>query len=95
MCCLFHGDDVVNTDIEQFDCQTCQVAESIESLDERNVRAWRLYQHLAQRIVVDAQLATAVFRRVADELDEDEYAGLIERLGTIYDVISPKKTDGA
>lgn len=82
---------MVETDVDQFDCQTCRVAESLESLDAENLVAWRLYHRIATRVVIDAGLGPAVFAASTRDLEPDAVDALVQRVGLIHDILQPPK----
>lgn len=81
--------ELIETDPEVFQCETCEVSDRIQGLDAENARAWRLFQSLQTRFLVENRavgMALAVF--TADDSPED-VADLISRLSVLYDVYFP------
>lgn len=74
---------------ELFDCQKCPVADALEGLEDDNAEAWRMFQRLAGRFVVEMHLSPEVFRCYTAERSERELDDLLDRLELIYDVVMP------
>jgi hypothetical protein len=86
--------EVVDTDPEEFDCASCELARKQDELWAENIDAWQVFQDLARRFVVDVGIGALVLERhladrgIADALD------LVDRLALIYDVVCPRPADG-
>lgn len=61
----------------------------MEGLYPENVTAWRLFQRMCARFVVDTHLAPDVFRVATAGADADTVEDLLERLDVIYRVAMP------
>ena len=76
-----------------FNCATCPVAAASANIWPENLDAWRIFQRLASRLVVDARLGPEVFRRLTEEYDGDKVEDVLERLGVIHDIVMPQKSE--
>jgi hypothetical protein len=84
---LLSGEDAQN-----FDCQTCPLAERLEALDAENAEAWRIFGRIYSRLALDMPGFVEPFlARVLADYDTDDALDLSERLGVIYDVLNPPK----
>lgn len=90
-CCQFEDDDTLALEPELFDCDACPFIAAVEQLEPSNAEAWRLFQRLATRFVVDAQLVPELFRRLTEDYAADDFDDLTERLSLIYDLVMPEK----
>jgi hypothetical protein len=84
------SEEEMTGDEEQFDCETCPVAQAITTLDADNREAWRLFGTLHCRFAVDVPgVAAPVLARVMEEKTADEATDLLSRLSIIYEVLHP------
>jgi hypothetical protein len=88
-CCQVVDQDVLDTDAEQFDCETCPFVEMQATLDRDNEEAWSVYGRLGSRFLVDFGLIPDTLRRLVDGWPSAEVVDLMERLSVIHDVINP------
>ncbi len=97
VCCQSATDEDLGEEPEQFDCANCHVANALDDLWPENVEAWRLFQRLASRLVVDAHLGTWAMLRLTARRTPSEAEALLDRLALLYDLLLPvqRGTDGA
>lgn len=88
-CCLFATDEEVQSDIEQYDCQTCAVADAIDDLWPENRAAWSLSRSLLTRFAADCHLVPVILDRLTREQDAEAFEDTVTRLGMIYDEVCP------
>jgi hypothetical protein len=67
------------------------VARALDDVWPENLDAWRIFQRLASRLVIEAQLGPEVFRRLTEDLDVSAVEDTLERVGVIYDIVLPQK----
>lgn len=67
------------------------MAQAIEDLYPENLEAWRVFQAMGRRFVVDTGLMPDVFRLATKDADSDTVEGLLDRLALIYDIVQPEK----
>lgn len=65
--------------------------DAIEKLEDDNAEAWSIFQKLARRFVVDAELVAMVYQRLTAHLEADDAADMLERMCVIYDLVMPEK----
>jgi len=67
----------------------------LEGLDAENARAWRVFQQVARRLVMDWQLAPLVLEWAMADVPETDRLDVLARLAVIYDAMAPPppKTD--
>jgi len=95
-CCQTADAEVVETDSEQFNCETCEVARRIEGLDTENRRAWGLFHQVCSRFAMETRSSGTVLAQLTREEDEDDMRQLTTRLAILYDGYYPrKKSHGA
>lgn len=63
--------------------------QAIEGLDEDNARAWKLWQRIAHRLVVDLHAGGQVLAWALADLSADEALVMVERLSILYDTLQP------
>lgn len=80
---------MLDTDGEHFDCETCEVADALASLDADNADAWRVYGQCLSRFAVDLGLVPVQFKALVSGRSDADVVDLMERLAVIYDVLSP------
>ncbi len=86
---MFATDEELETDGEQYDCETCPVADHLQGLWPENAEAWRIYRLLASRFLVDLHAGGAALTKLTADLDEEPFEDLMQRLAIIYDVLCP------
>ena len=91
LCCQFADQDVIDTDAEHFDCQTCPVPAAFAWLDADNVEAWRIYGQCCTRFAVDLGLVPVHFQALIAGMGPDAVDDLMQRLAVIHDVLSPRQ----
>jgi hypothetical protein len=79
---------VLETDTDQFDCDTCPVREAQDRLRPENIEAWELFQVLMNRWVWDAQATGPYFLALTEDRPEDR-RDLMERCALIYEILLP------
>lgn len=57
--------------------------------DPVNARAWRLYHQCVNRLSVEGGAVGFLLSRLARDLDEDEFADLVDRCVFAFDVFNP------
>lgn len=95
-CCQHADEETVESDCEEFDCETCPVYEALQALWPENLEAWTLFHRLACRVSADYQMTSPVLAAVLRERDAEESLDLLDRFATIYDLVyppPPKKPD--
>jgi hypothetical protein len=88
-CCQTAQAEVIETDPEQFDCQTCPLAEHLGRLDEENVIAWTTFHRVCSRFAVETHAAPAIYAQALAATDNPD--GLTARVSLIYDAYYPTK----
>ena len=88
-CCEYATEEQIEYEADSFDCQTCPIAKASSELWPENLDAWKVFQQLARRLVVDVGLGPEVFRRLTDQLDSTTFENTLDRLNVIYDVVLP------
>ncbi len=88
-CCQFVDDEVLETDGDYFDCETCAVADAVASLDPDNAEAWHLYGRVCTRFAVDFGMVPDVLRPLVAGWSPDAVADLFDRFAVMYDVLQP------
>lgn len=84
--------EIVASEPEAFDCDTCEHRRQWDGLDDDNVAAWRFYVSLlAHRWIRDIDAGHWWLARLCRGMDDDEVAELFERVSVIYDVLQPPK----
>ena len=83
--------ELIDSDPQEFDCATCDVADRLRGLDEPNTQAWELYRRCCNRFTSDLQAGGVVLGRLTQEMDADTFIDQMDRLQVIYDVIQPPK----
>jgi hypothetical protein len=87
----------VETDAQEFDCETCPVRDAMDELWPDNRAAWVLYQSIMSRFTYDCGLVGDLVREALDGQDFERRLETIQRLGIIYSALMPvtAKPDGA
>lgn len=80
-------------ELEQYDCETCAIKRALSGLDAENRQAWRVWQQVAHRVVVDLQAGGYVLGLALADLAPADALQCVERLSIIYDTLQPAKTD--
>lgn len=62
---------------------------ALATLWPENIAAWRLFQQLRTRFVVDAGFVGGAFQMYTAEWSNDLRVDVLERLSVIYDLIIP------
>jgi hypothetical protein len=90
-------DELVEAIPEDFECETCEVRERLDSLASENAYAWSIFQQAYTRLAFDGNAFGEVVRRLTAHLSEDEFADLWGRMNILYDVLvpPPARTKGA
>lgn len=88
-CCQFADDELLETESELFDCETCPVEAHLSIMDADNRRAWQLAHLLLTRFIADTHSFGPALARLTADLDEDDFADLLRRMTIIYDVLVP------
>jgi hypothetical protein len=94
-CCQFVDQDVLDTDPDEFDCDTCVVRDRQADLWPENADAWRLYHQLVTRFLVDGQLLPVALTRLTADMTLEAFTDALDRLAVIYDVLQPPKAESA
>jgi hypothetical protein len=82
-------DEEVETDAELFDCDDCPVREALEGLWPENADAWRMFHRVVTRFAVDMHAGAEIMRRLAVDIDADDFGDLVDRFSLIYDLLYP------
>ncbi len=80
---------MLETDGDQFNCETCPVACQQATLDAANVEAWGLYHRMGNRFAVDFHLTADLFRGLVAGWPAEDVVDVLERLSVMYDTLSP------
>lgn len=86
---MFRQASEIENELEQYDCETCEIRARVTALDADNARAWGVWQRVAHRVVVDLQAGGYVLSLALADLPPDDALACVERLSVIYDVLSP------
>lgn len=84
---------MLETDPEQFDCDTCEVRIEQDRLSPENVEAWELFNGLMNRWLWESHGIAEMFLALTEDSDSHERLEMIERCATIYDILYPPPTD--
>ncbi len=79
-------------------CQTCPVRKALEGLDETNTAAWKLFQRLSARFVMETRTAGPLLMRLTADCGVTELEDVVTRLSLMYDIFYPprkERHDGA
>ena len=79
---------------DQFDCDTCPLAASVQALDGSNAEAWSLYRRVYSRLNVEWGLVPDLFRRLVAGMDDDDVLELVDRLSLIFGILNPPPQPG-
>lgn len=90
-CCLFTDDATIESDLEQFDCETCGLRAQLVALDEENQEAWQMYRRLARRILGDLDARAVALDRLTRGWPAARFEAMVDRLNVIHDVLQPPK----
>lgn len=88
-CCLFASEEEIETDAEQYDCESCVVAQALTRLWPENARAWHLSRTLLTRFSHELQIAPLVLDRLTRDDDPEAFTDLVDRLAIIYAELVP------
>jgi hypothetical protein len=95
-CCRTADPEVVASEPEVFDCETCEFRCQVDGLAVENAEAWRTYGRLmAHRWVWDADCGPWWIGEVFRGIDPDERDDLMDRISVIYDTLHPPKERGS
>lgn len=92
-CCQFASDADLASDPEEYNCDRCVVADALAGLDAENAKAWRLFQYLQRRFVVEQQALGSVLDRMTRDEEPEQFEDTLSRLSLLYDVMFPKKAE--
>ena len=87
------GHDVVETDPEAFDCETCAYRLNRERLGEHDRQCMRLHEQLALPVVRDLNLSRLVFDIERVSMTRDEADSLLDKLQVIHDYAINRSAD--
>lgn len=93
VCCESADDEQLEHEAELFDCASCPVAHALERAWPENLQAWRIFNKVAGRLVVEAHLGQEVFRRLTEDLDAETVSDVVERIELIHRIVNPRKTE--
>lgn len=82
----------MSSEPDQFDCDSCEVATHLDTLDDDNREAWALYRACCNRFLADTQTIPVLLAKRTEDLDSEAFEELAERLRVIYDIVQPRKT---
>ena len=85
---------MVDTDPDQFDCETCLVRRAVDGLNDEDAEAWETFQRVYTRFTVDWQLVPDRLRLETAGWAPDDVLDLHERLAIIYHELYPPKESG-
>lgn len=88
-CCRFASEEELESDPEQYDCETCAVQASLLALRTENREAWRIYEQLISRFTFDTHSVGVLLERVLRDREAEEAVDLVARLALIYDEVVP------
>lgn len=83
---------MLDTDPEQFDCESCPLGEKLWTLDADNAEAWRLFGQVYTRLNVEWRLIPNMFERLVAGMDDADVMTLVDRLAIIFDIVNPPRT---
>lgn len=81
----------IDSEPEQFNCDTCPRRLAAEGLDDENRAAWALWKALNNRFLGETQCVGPVFMRLTADQRPDELLDTCERLRVLFDTFSPRK----
>lgn len=90
-CCQLADAETVETDPEQFDCDTCAVRAAVDALDDANAEAWAVFHRVYTRFIVDWHLVTERLRLETAGWSPQAVLDLFDRLAIIYDELAPRR----
>jgi len=93
-CCQTVSPDVLETDAQEFNCDTCVVRQRFDGLDPENAEAWGAFQTCATRFCVESRSTGAVLTRIGESLETEAFADLVARISLIYDGVVPVRRSG-
>lgn len=88
-CCQFVDQDVIDSEPDDFDCDTCHLQIEFARLDTENARAWDLYGRLCSRFAVDAGIVPDLLRNLVDGWSPSDVVDALERCAVVHDVLNP------
>lgn len=92
VCCRASDPEIVDSEPDMFQCDTCEFRLRVDGLDPDNVAAWRFYAKLtSHRWLHDMQAGPWWLQQIAGGLDEDERDEVLDRIDVIYDTLHPKQ----
>jgi hypothetical protein len=87
---LIVDEALIEEDPEVFDCDTCEVAQALASLDDANREAWTLYRKVVTRLSGDLNAGGTVLERLTREMGPSEFDETWRRLMILYNAICPQ-----
>lgn len=88
-CCLTADREVVETDAQEFQCDTCEVKARREALDPENVRAVDVFGRCVTRFCRETQTSALVLKCLTAQDSPEQVVDLVARLDVLYDVFVP------
>ncbi len=89
MCCEEADEEQLRYEADLFDCERCPVARARDEVWPENLDAWRIFQRMAARVVVETQIGPEVFRRLTEDRTPGEIEDVIDRLAVIHQWLVP------
>lgn len=80
---------MLDSERDQFDCETCEMAAALRSLDGENAEAWRIFWRLYTRLTVQWGLIPHMFERAVAGRDDEDVLTLVDRLAVIHAALAP------
>lgn len=88
-CCLTADDDVIETDAQEFNCETCEVKTRRAALDPENTRAVDVFGQCVTRFCRETQTSALVLGCLTANDSPEQVVDLVARLEVLYDVFVP------
>lgn len=85
---------MVESDPEQFDCDTCELRARGDALDDSNAEAWAVFHRCYTRFTFDWHLVAERVRLETAGWSPDATLDLLDRLSVIYAELYPPKDPG-
>ena len=91
-CCRSADPEIVESEPEMFECETCEFRQRVDGLDADNQAAWRLYARMnSHRWLWDMQCGPWWLGELFREMDPDDRDDAMERIDVIHDTLHPPK----
>lgn len=65
--------------------------QAVEDLSAENLDAWRLFQALSTRFLVETHAVSVALARLTADLDADDLSDVLTRLAVLYEAYYPPR----